>query len=208
VRACAISKAPIWDGSALTGKFPTWSEIVVRGYDSMPPSKTISTTKNPGRNYEIGNKNHKKTTDTNIFVIEVGTGHLLQLVSKNPTTKNVKKIPTLKQWRHKVPIRNEEDQVMGELEEFFIHSLIENLITVQPGDKGLEEGEGGCNTPKKKLTFDLPRGNDGKFQGKWVDANPFETLMRRLELQAFSRKPWKHWMKVGLSKERRSTRSK
>jgi hypothetical protein len=111
---------------------------VVRGSDSMPPSKTISTTKNVGRNHETGSKNHKKITDTNIFVIEAGASHLLQHVSKNPTTKNVKKNPTSKQWRHKVPVRNEEDHEMGELEEFFVHSLIENLIMVQPGDKGLE----------------------------------------------------------------------
>ncbi len=104
----------------------------------MPPSKTISTTKNVGRNHETGSKNHKKITDTNIFVIEAGASHLLQHVSKNPTTKNVKKNPTSKQWRHKVPVRNEEDHEMGELEEFFVHSLIENLIMVQPGDKGLE----------------------------------------------------------------------
>jgi len=52
---------------------------------------------------------------------------------------------------------------MGESEEFFIHSPVENLIMVQPRDKGLEEGEEGCSTPKKKLIFDLPGGNDGKF---------------------------------------------
>jgi hypothetical protein len=67
---------------------------------------------------------------------------------------------------------------MGEPEEFLIHSSAENLITVKPkpGDKGLEEGEKRCSTPKKKLTFDLLGGNDGKSQGKWADANPFETL--------------------------------
>jgi hypothetical protein len=51
---------------------------------------------------------------------------------------------------------------MGESEFFFIHSLVENLIGLRPRDKGLEEREEGCNTPKKKLTFDLPRGSDGK----------------------------------------------
>ncbi len=61
--------------------------------------------------------------------------------------------------------------MLGELEEFFIHSSIENLVVVQPRDKGLEEGEEGCSTPKKKLTFFLPRRSDGKSQGKWVDAN-------------------------------------
>jgi hypothetical protein len=29
---------------------------------------------------------------------------------------------------------------------------------------------------KKKLTFNLLKRSNGKFQGKWVDANPFETL--------------------------------
>jgi hypothetical protein len=50
-----------------------------------------------------------------------------------------------------------------------------NLFAVQLRDKGLEEGEEGCSTPKKKLTFDLTGGNNGKSQGKWEDANPFET---------------------------------
>jgi hypothetical protein len=70
---------------------------------------------------------------------------------------------------------------MGKLEEFFTHPLTENLITVQPRDKGLEEGEEECSTSKKKLTFDLPKGSDGKSKGKWADANPFETLNERLE---------------------------
>jgi len=70
---------------------------------------------------------------------------------------------------------------MGELEEFLTHPLIENLIAVQPRDKGLEEGEEKCSTPKKKLTFNLPKGSDGKSQGKWANANPFETLNERLE---------------------------
>lgn len=65
---------------------------------------------------------------------------------------------------------------MGESEFFLIHLSAENLIVVQPGDKGLEEGEEGWSTPKKKLTFDLPGGTDGKFQGKLANANPFETL--------------------------------
>jgi len=34
---------------------------------------------------------------------------------------------------------------------------------IQPGDKGLEEGEERCYTPKKKLTFDLLGGSDGKL---------------------------------------------
>ncbi len=72
----------------------------------MPPSKTISVIKNVGRNHEIRNKNHKKTMDTNIFVTEVGVGHVLRPLSENPTTKNVKKILP---WRQKAPISNEED---------------------------------------------------------------------------------------------------
>jgi len=72
---------------------------MARGSDSMPPSKTISTTKNAGRNHEIGSKNHKKTTNTNIFVIEARASHLLQPVSENPTTKNVKKNITSEQWK-------------------------------------------------------------------------------------------------------------
>jgi len=69
----------------------------VKGFDSMPPSKTIFAIKNVGRNHEIGSKNHKKTMDTNIYVVEVGAGHVLLALSKNPTTKNVKKNPTSKQ---------------------------------------------------------------------------------------------------------------
>jgi hypothetical protein len=65
---------------------------------------------------------------------------------------------------------------MRKLEEFLIHSSTEILIMIQTRDKGLEEGEEGCNTPKKKLIFNLPGKNDGRSQGKWVDANPFETL--------------------------------
>jgi hypothetical protein len=49
---------------------------------------------------------------------------------------------------------------MGKLEEFFIHLSIENLIAVQLGDKGLEEGEEGCSTPKNKLIFDLLGGSE------------------------------------------------
>jgi hypothetical protein len=73
---------------------------------------------------------------------------------------------------------------MGELEEFLIHSSVENLITVQLGDKGEE----GCNTPKKKLTFDFPGGSDGKSQGKWADANPFETLNEEVGALGFLKK--------------------
>jgi len=50
---------------------------VVRGFDSMPPSKTIFAIKNATKNHEIGNKNHKKTMDTNIYVVEAGAGHVL-----------------------------------------------------------------------------------------------------------------------------------
>jgi hypothetical protein len=85
----------------------------------------------------------------------------------------------------KGPFSNEEDQVMGESKEFLIHSSTENLITVQPRDKGLEEGEEGCNTPKKKLTFNLPKGSDGKCQGKWANANPFETLNEEARASSF-----------------------
>jgi len=74
---------------------------------------------------------------------------------------------------------------MGEPEEFLIHSSVEKLIVVQPGDKGLEEGEEGCSTPKKKLTFDLPGRSNGKPQGKWVDANPFETLNEEVGVLGF-----------------------
>ncbi len=97
--ACIISKTPIWDGSTLVGKFPTWSKKVVRGSDSMPLSKTISTIKKIGRNHEIRSKNHKKIADINISVVEARAGHVLQPFSKNPTTKNIKKNPTSKQWR-------------------------------------------------------------------------------------------------------------
>jgi hypothetical protein len=51
---------------------------------------------------------------------------------------------------------------MGDFEEFFIHSSTKNLIVIQFGDKGLKDGEEGYNTLKKKLTFDLSRGSDGK----------------------------------------------
>jgi len=74
---------------------------------------------------------------------------------------------------------------MGEPEEFLIHSLVENLIVVQPRDKGLEVGQEGCSTLKKKLTFDLPRRSDGKPQGKWADANPFETLNEEVGVLGF-----------------------
>lgn len=77
---------------------------------------------------------------------------------------------------------------MGELEEFCIHSSVVNLIVVQPWDKGLEEGEEGCSTPKKKLTFNLPKGSNGKSKGKWVDANPFETLNEEAGASSFLKK--------------------
>jgi hypothetical protein len=77
---------------------------------------------------------------------------------------------------------------MGESEEFLIHSLVENLIVVQLGDKGLEKGEEGCNTPKKKLTFNFPEGSDGKFQRKWANANPFETLNEEAGVSGFFKK--------------------
>jgi hypothetical protein len=57
----------------------------------MPPNKTISAIKNIRRNHEIESKNHKKTTDKNIYVAEAGNGHVLRPLSKNPITKNVKK---------------------------------------------------------------------------------------------------------------------
>jgi len=133
--AYIVSKVPIWDGSTPVGKLPTWSKRVARGFDSMPSSKTISTIKNVGKNHEIGSKNHKKTMNTNIFVVEAKGGHVLQLLSENPTTKKVKKIPTLEQWKQKALISNEVDQKMGEPKEFLIHSSTENLVMVQPGDK-------------------------------------------------------------------------
>jgi hypothetical protein len=77
---------------------------------------------------------------------------------------------------------------MGEPKEFLIHSLSENLITVQPRDTRLEEGEEGCSTPKNKLTFDLPRGSDGKTLGKWADANPFQTLNKEVGASCFLKK--------------------
>jgi hypothetical protein len=61
---------------------------------------------------------------------------------------------------------------MRELEEFFIHSSVENLTVLQPRDKGLEEREEGCSTPKKKLTFDLPGGNDGKVSREMGRCQP------------------------------------
>ncbi len=155
----------------------------------MPFSKTISATENAGRNHKIGSKNHKKTMDLNNSVIEARTSHVLQPFLENPITKNVKKNPTSKQWRQKAFVRNEEDQAMGESKEFFIHSPVENLIMVLNQEtKGLEEGEEGCSTPKKNLTFDLLGRNDGKFQGKWVDANPFETLNEEVGASSFFKK--------------------
>ncbi|CAM6024278.1 unnamed protein product [Sphagnum balticum] len=154
----------------------------------MPPSKIISAIKNAGRNHEIESKNHKKTMDVNISIAKVGAGHVLRPFLENPSSKNVKKNPTLEQWKQKAPINNEEDQVMGEPKDFLIHSSAENLIAVQPGDKGLEEGEEGCSTPKKKLTFNLPGRSNGKFQGKWADANPFETLNKEAEALGFLKK--------------------
>jgi hypothetical protein len=77
---------------------------------------------------------------------------------------------------------------MGEPEEFLIHSTAKNIIAVQLGDKGLKEGEEGCSTPKKKLTSDLPKGSDGKFQGKWANANQFETLNEEDEALGFLKK--------------------
>jgi hypothetical protein len=76
-RAYIISKTPIWDGNTLADKLPTWSEKVARGFDSMPLGKTIFATKNVGRNHEIESKNHKKTTDTNIYTTEARVGHVL-----------------------------------------------------------------------------------------------------------------------------------
>jgi hypothetical protein len=52
----------------------------------------------------------------------------------------------------------------------------------------LEEGEEGCSTPKKKLTFNLPKGSNGKSKGKWVDANPFETLNEEAGASSFLKK--------------------
>jgi hypothetical protein len=93
--------------------------------------------------------------DTNISTTEAKIGHVPRPLSENPTTKNVKKNPTSEQCRQKALVNNEEDQVMGESEEFCIHSSAENLIAIQPRNKGLEEGEDRFSTPKKKLTFDL-----------------------------------------------------
>jgi hypothetical protein len=77
---------------------------------------------------------------------------------------------------------------MGEPKVLLIHSSIEKLIAVQPSDKGLEEGEERCNTPKKKLIFDLPGRSNGKSQGKWVDTNPFETLNEEAGALGFLKK--------------------
>jgi hypothetical protein len=82
---------------------------MARSFDSMPPNKTISAIKNVGKNHEIESKNHKKTTNINISTIEAGAGHVLRPLSENPTTKNIKKNPTSKQWKQKAPISNEED---------------------------------------------------------------------------------------------------
>jgi hypothetical protein len=38
---------------------------------------------------------------------------------------------------------------------------------------------------KKKLTFNLLRGSNGKFQGKWANANPFETLNKEVGASGF-----------------------
>jgi hypothetical protein len=83
--ACIVSKAPIWDGNTLVEgpfKFPTWSKKVARGSDSMPPSKTISAIKKVGNNHEIGSKNHKKTIDTNISIVEARAGHVTTSLQK------------------------------------------------------------------------------------------------------------------------------
>lgn len=56
------------------------------------------------------------------------------------------------------------------------HSLDENPNVALPGNKKLEEGTKGRNTPKAKVIFDLPRGRDEVAQRKWVNANPFEAL--------------------------------
>jgi hypothetical protein len=52
----------------------------------------------------------------------------------------------------------------------------------------LEKREEGCSTPKKKLTFNLPGGSDGKSQGKWANANPFETLNEEARTLGFFKK--------------------
>jgi hypothetical protein len=113
---------------------------------------------------------------------------VLQPFSKNPTTKNVKKNPTLEQWRQKAPISNKKNHTMGKSEDFFIHSSNEKLIAVQPKVKGLEDREEGCNTPKKKLIFDLLGRSDGKSQRKWANANPFETLSEEVGALGFLKK--------------------
>ncbi len=113
---------------------------------------------------------------------------MLRPFLENPTTKNVKKNRTSEQRRQKAPISNEEDKTMGELEEFLTHPSAGNLIAIQPWNKGLEEGEERCITPKKKLTFDLSEGSDGKCQGKWADANPFETLNEEAGTSGFLKK--------------------
>lgn len=45
-RACIVSKAPVWDGSAPMGKLPTWSEKVARGSAPLAPSQTTAPTRN------------------------------------------------------------------------------------------------------------------------------------------------------------------
>jgi hypothetical protein len=164
------------------------SQLGTRKWRSMPLSKIISAIKNTRRNHEIGSKNHKKTADTNIPAAKARAGHVLRPLLENPTTKNIKKNPASEQQGQKALVSNEEDQTMGDLEKSLTHPLVENLITIQLGDKGLEEGEEGCNTPKKKLTFNLSKGNDGKFQGKWADANPFETLNKEAGTSNFLKK--------------------
>jgi hypothetical protein len=71
------------------------------------------------------------------------------------------------------------------------HSSVKNLSTVQPRDKGLEEGAERCSTPNIKLIFDLLGRCDGLFQRKWANANLFETLNEEDEGFGFLRKALK-----------------
>jgi len=60
VRACIVSKVPIWDGNAPAGKLPTWSERVAKGSDSMPPSKPFLPPKTLGGIMKLGAKTTKR----------------------------------------------------------------------------------------------------------------------------------------------------
>jgi hypothetical protein len=187
-RACTISKAPIWDKRTPTNKLPTWNERRARGLTSMPPNQIVIAIKIDGKKQGFKSKNPKKVMDAIILVVETRACQTLWPLSKNPATKNAKRNQTLGQWKQNTSVNNEKDQAMGKPEVFLTHSLVKNLSIAQLGDKRMEEGADGCNTPKIKFIFNLSRGCNGLSQRKWANANPFETLNEEDEAFSFLRK--------------------